>query len=67
VAINSLDELLEYFINAERAFVTLYRCRQDARDRQRDDLVTRYTAEMAEIVKSTSYSKVVEEIKKQLP
>ena len=58
---------VEYFINAERAFVTLYRCRQDARDRQRDDLVTRYTAEMAEIVKSTSYSKVVEEIKKQLP
>jgi len=57
---------VEYFVNAERAFVTLYRSRQDARERQRDDLVTRYTQELAEVVKSTSYSTVVENIKKDL-
>ena len=57
---------VEYFVNAERAFVTLYKSRQDARERQRDDLVTRYTEELAEVVKSTSYSTVVENIKKEL-
>ena len=57
---------VEYFVNAERAFVTLYQARQDARERQRDDLVTRYTQELAEVVKSTSYSEVVENIKKEL-
>jgi hypothetical protein len=57
---------VEYFLNAERAFVTLYRSRQDARERQRDDLVTRYTQELAEVVKSTSYSTVVENITKEL-
>jgi hypothetical protein len=57
---------VEYFVNAERAFVTLYRSRQDARERQRDDLVTRYTQELTEVVKSTSYSEVVENIKKEL-
>jgi hypothetical protein len=57
---------VEYFINAERAFITLWHGRQDARARNRDDLVTRYTAELAEIVKSTSYTEVIENIKRQL-
>jgi hypothetical protein len=57
---------VEYFVNAERAFIMLYKSRQDAKERQRDDLVTRYTRELAEVVKSTSYSEVVENIKKDL-
>lgn len=57
---------VEYFINAERAFITLYRSRQDAKERNRDDLVTRYTRELAEVVKSTSYAEVIENIKKEL-
>ena len=57
---------VEYFMNAERAFITLYRSRQDARERNRDDLVTRYTRELAEVVKSTSYADVLEGIKKDL-
>jgi hypothetical protein len=55
---------VEYFVNAERAFITLYKSRQDARERNRDDLVTRYTEELAEVVKSTSYAEVIEKIKK---
>lgn len=58
--------MVEYFINAERAFITLYKSRQDAQERSRPDLVTRYTAEMAEVVKSTSYAEVIETIKKEL-
>jgi LeuA allosteric (dimerisation) domain len=57
---------VEYFVNAERAFITLYKSRQDARERNRDDLVTRYTEELAEVVKSTSYAEVIENIKKEL-
>lgn len=57
---------VEYFVNAERAFITLYRSRQDARERSRDDLVTRYTEELSEVVKSTSYTEVIETIKKEL-
>jgi len=57
---------VEYFVNAERAFITLYKSRQHARERNRDDLVTRYTEELAEVVKSTSYAEVIENIKKEL-
>jgi hypothetical protein len=58
--------VVEYFVNAERAFITLYRSRKDAQERHRPDLVARYTHEMAEVVKSTSYAEVIENIKKEL-
>jgi hypothetical protein len=57
---------VEYFVNAERAFITLYKSRQDARERNRDDLVTRYTAELAEVVKSTSYAEVIANIRREI-
>ena len=57
---------VEYFVNAERAFITLYKSRKDAQERHRSDLVTRYTREMAEVVKSTSYAEVIEKIKRDL-
>ncbi len=57
---------VEYFVNAERAFVTLYRARKDAKERRRDDLVTRYTRELAEVVKSTSFAEVIENLKKSI-
>ncbi len=58
--------IVEYFVNAERAFITLYKSRQDAQERHRHDLVSRYTSEMAEVVKSTSYAEVIEKIKKDI-
>jgi hypothetical protein len=57
--------MVEYFVNAERAFVMLYKSLQDAQDRNRHDLVARYTQELAEVVKSTSYTEVIESIKKK--
>jgi hypothetical protein len=56
----------EYFVNAERAFVMLSHARKDAIARGRHDLVTRYTGELAEVVKSTSYAEVIESIRKEL-
>ena len=52
------------FVNAERAFLTLHNARRDASSRGREDLVARYTAEMAQVVESTSYAEVIENIRK---
>lgn len=56
--------VVQYFVNAERAFITLHKARKDALDRGRSDLVARFTAELAEVVESTSYAEVIEKIKK---
>lgn len=58
--------VVSYFVNAERAFVTLHNARRDALARGREDLVSRYTAEMAEVVESTSYAEVIANIRKEL-
>ena len=57
---------VSYFVNAERAFLTLHHARKDALDRGREDLVARYTAEMAEVVESTSYAEVIDQIRRGL-
>ena len=59
--------MVQYFVNAERAFLTLHNARRDALARGREDLVARYTAEMAEVVESTSYAEVIANIRKELP
>lgn len=58
--------VVQYFVNAERAFVTLHNARRDALARGREDLVSRYTAEMAAVVESTSYAEVIANIRKEL-
>lgn len=59
-------QIVCYFVNAERAFVMLHNARRDAAARGREDLVSRYTAEMAEVVESTSYAEVIANIRKEL-
>ena len=58
--------MVQYFVNAERAFLTLYNARRDALARGREDLVARYTREMAEVVEATSYADVIANIRKEL-
>lgn len=65
-AARAVIAVAEYFVNAERAFVSLFNARKDALDRGRPDLVARYTAELAEVVKSTSYAEVIESLRKEL-
>ncbi len=62
----SVIAAIEYFVNAERAFMTLHNARRDAASRGREDLVARYTAEMAEVVEATSYADVIANIRKEL-
>ena len=59
-------EMVQYFVNAEKAFLMLHNARRDAQARGREDLVSRYTAEMAEVVESTSYAEVIEAARKDL-
>ena len=65
-AARAVLSMVQYFINAERAFITLDHARRDASERGREDLVSRYTAEMAEVVESTSYAEVIDAIRKRL-
>ncbi|MEO7730676.1 MAG: alpha-isopropylmalate synthase regulatory domain-containing protein [Kofleriaceae bacterium] len=58
--------MVSYFVNAERAFLTLYNARRDALARGREDLVSRYTAEMSAVVESTSYAEVIANIRREL-
>ena len=62
----SVLAMVQFFVNAERAFVTLHNARRDALSRGREDLVSRYTAEMAQVVESTSYAEVIENIRKEI-
>jgi len=55
----------EYFINAERAYVALQRALEDAKGRNRQDLVRRYTLGLSEVVKSTSYTQVLNKIPRE--
>jgi hypothetical protein len=57
---------LEYFINSERAFVSMYHALKDARERNRSDLMQRYTDTLALLVKNTSYSEVISKIRTEI-
>lgn len=50
---------VEFFVNSEKAFIALHRALSDARVRGRSDLVTRYTRELSEVVRSTNYESVI--------
>ena len=56
----------QYFVNSERAYITIYKAMQDARSRQRADLAERYVQQLAELVRNTSYTSVIEEIRREL-
>ena len=58
--------MVEYFVNAERAFIVLSHALMDAKERNRADLITRYTREIAEVVRSTSYAKVIDTLQKEM-
>lgn len=55
---------VEFFINSERAFIQVYRALQHAREQNRPDSVQRYTEQMTTLVEATSYTEVIEQIRK---
>ena len=61
--IQVVQRTIEYFINSELAVIQLKKSLQNARERNRIDLVTEYTRMMTELVKNTSYNKILTEEK----
>jgi hypothetical protein len=58
-------EAFEHFVNSEKAFITVYRALTDAKERGRADLVSTYTTQLAQLVTTTSYTQVIERIRKE--
>jgi hypothetical protein len=65
-ALRAVLKAVEYFVNSERAFIAVWNRLEDAKKRNRDDLVQTYTSQLVELVKNTSYSEAIENIKKKL-
>lgn len=59
----SLDALT-FFINSERAYVQLHLALKDAKERRRSDLVEKYRGQMGILVGATSYSEVIEKLRR---
>ena len=57
-----VTQALSFFINSERAFVQLYTALDDAKKRNRSDLIERFKQQMAVLVSATSYKQVVEKM-----
>ena len=55
----------EFFINCEQAFIQVYKALRYAREENRQDSVSQYTRQLTTLVEATSYSEVIEQIKKE--
>lgn len=58
-------DALTFFINSERAYVQLHVALQDAKERRRSDLIERFRSQMSTLVAATSYSEVIENLRKE--
>jgi len=65
VALQVVVEAVEFFVNSERAFIKVHAALVDARERDRADLVQTYSAQLAELVNTTSYTEVIERIRRE--
>jgi hypothetical protein len=66
VSLTVVIQAVEYFVNSEKAFIQVYRALSDARSRGRQDLVERFTAQLADLVKTTSYTEVINKIRQEV-
>ncbi len=64
--IDGILEAVEYFVNSELAIIRMYKAREHYQGEGRTDLVAKYTAMMAKMVANTSYSEVLDRIKREL-
>ncbi len=62
-SVQAVVDAVAYFINGERAYVRLFNAYQHYKEEGRVDLISKYTAKLAEMVKNTSYSSVIERMK----
>lgn len=63
-SISVVLQSVEFFINSERAFIAVYRALEHARKERRPDSIAGYTQQLATLVQATSYSEVIEQIRR---
>lgn len=57
-------DAVEFFVDCERAFIALYRALEHAKEQNRPDSMALYTSKMSTLVEATSYSEVIDQIRK---
>ncbi|MES2505035.1 MAG: alpha-isopropylmalate synthase regulatory domain-containing protein [Myxococcota bacterium] len=62
-SIGAVQDVLQFFINSERAYTQLYIALEDAKKRSRSDLIQKYQLQMSTLVRATSYKEIVERLK----
>ncbi len=62
-SVGAVQDVLQFFVNSERAFTQLYMALEDAKKRSRSDLIDKYQIQMSTLVKATSYNQIVERLK----
>ncbi|MCK6508982.1 hypothetical protein L6R29_03305 [Myxococcota bacterium] len=62
--LDCIVDAVEYFVNSEKAYVQIYRALNHYREQGRSDLVDKYTSLLSVVVRSTSYTEVIEQLKK---
>ena len=55
----------EFFVNTERAVIAVYKALEHAKEAGRHDSIARYTAQLATLVEATSYSDVIDRIRRE--
>ena len=63
-AVSAVLDAAEFFINSERAFIAVFRALEYARKEARPDSIGHYTEQLTTLVEATSYSEVIEQIRK---
>jgi hypothetical protein len=63
VSVNVVLSSIEHFINAEKCVIILHRAIEDAKKRNRGDILNDCTRQLAEIVKNVSYENVIQKLK----
>ncbi len=59
----AVADAVAYFVNSERAYVTMFRALEHYRSEGRTDLIQKYTSRLADMVRNTSYSEVIERLR----
>lgn len=62
--LDCIMDAVEYFANSEKAYIQIYRALEHYREQGRSDLMDKYTSLLSAVVRNTSYTEVIERIKK---
>ncbi len=63
-SLEGLLQAFEYFVNSERTYIRIYRAIEHYKKEGRTDLIDKYTSMLGVVVRNTSYTEVIEMLKR---